>query len=120
MQGLLDSFSTAISMAIQYGVPLDKLVDKFTNTRFEPSGFTTNPQIRSCTSVIDYVFQWLKLEFQEEDYLEDADEAYKKAIEVPISALLLDGPNCSVCGGLTQRSGSCFVCRSCATTTGCS
>ena len=57
--GLMDSFGTAISMSLQYGVPLEVLVNKFSHTRFEPMGHTTNPDIRIAKSVVDYIFRWL-------------------------------------------------------------
>jgi ribonucleoside-diphosphate reductase alpha chain len=120
-QGLLNSFSKAISMAIQYGVPLDKLVDKFVNTRFEPSGFTRNPQVRSCTSVIDYVFQWLREEFQEEDFIDAADKEYQEAIEVPVSSLVTLGDMCVQCGSPSLiRTGSCKTCTNCGNASSCS
>ncbi len=61
--GTMDCFGTAISMALQYGVPLEVLVGKFSHTRFEPQGHTTNPDIRIAKSVVDYIFRWLGLEF---------------------------------------------------------
>ena len=61
--GLMDSIGTLTSMALQYGVPLEALVKKFAHQRFEPSGFTKNPEIRSASSIIDYVFRWLGLQF---------------------------------------------------------
>lgn len=63
ISGLMDAFATAISMALQYGVPLEKLVEKFSYTRFQPSGFTNNPQIPVATSIVDYIFRWLALKF---------------------------------------------------------
>ena len=63
VSGLMDSFATAISLALQYGVPLKVLVNKFTHTRFEPSGYTGNPQIPFAKSVMDYIFRWLALKF---------------------------------------------------------
>jgi ribonucleoside-diphosphate reductase alpha chain len=57
--GLMDSFGTAISISLQYGVPLEELVKKFSHTRFEPMGHTTNPEIRIAKSVVDYIFRWL-------------------------------------------------------------
>ena len=59
ISGLMDSFATAISMALQYGVPLRVLVDKFSHMRFEPSGFTKNPDIPMAKSIMDYIFRWL-------------------------------------------------------------
>lgn len=64
--GLMDAFGTAISMSLQYGVPLDVLVHKFSHTRFEPMGHTTNPDIRIAKSMVDYIFRWLGLTFSSE------------------------------------------------------
>ncbi|OGQ75761.1 MAG: ribonucleoside-diphosphate reductase, adenosylcobalamin-dependent [Deltaproteobacteria bacterium RIFCSPLOWO2_12_FULL_57_22] len=63
ISGLMDSFATAISMALQYGVPLKVLVDKFSHMRFEPSGFTKNPDIPMAKSIMDYIFRWLASKF---------------------------------------------------------
>src|SRR5436853_5568557 len=61
--GLMDTVATLTSMALQYGVPLEGLVKKFAYQRFEPSGFTKNPDIRTATSITDYVFRWLGCQF---------------------------------------------------------
>jgi ribonucleoside-diphosphate reductase alpha chain len=61
--GLMDCVGTLTSLALQYGVPLDALMRKFAHQRFEPSGFTKNPEIRNASSIIDYVFRWLALQF---------------------------------------------------------
>jgi ribonucleoside-diphosphate reductase alpha chain len=61
--GLMDSFGTAISMSLQYGVPLEVLVNKFSHTRFEPMGHTTNPDVRIAKSVVDYIFRWMGVTF---------------------------------------------------------
>lgn len=63
ISGLMDSFATAISIGLQYGVPLKTLVNRFVHTRFEPSGFTNNPNIRIAKSIVDYLFRWLALKF---------------------------------------------------------
>ena len=63
--GLMDCFGTAISMSLQYGVPLEVLVNKFSHTRFDPMGNTTNPEVRMAKSLVDYIFRWLKLKFGE-------------------------------------------------------
>lgn len=63
VSGLMDSFATAISLALQYGVPLRVLIDKFSHTRFEPSGFTNNPEIPIAKSITDYIFRWLAHKF---------------------------------------------------------
>jgi ribonucleoside-diphosphate reductase alpha chain len=61
--GLMDSIGTLTSMALQYGVPLEALVKKFAHQRFEPSGFTKNPDIRNASSIPDYVFRWMAIQF---------------------------------------------------------
>ena len=63
VSGLMDTFATSISIALQYGVPLQVLVDKFSHTRFEPSGFTGNPEIPIAKSITDYIFRWMALKF---------------------------------------------------------
>ena len=65
ISGLMDSFATAISLALQHGVPLRLLVDKFSRTRFEPSGFTGNPEIPRASSIMDYLFRWLGVEVRQ-------------------------------------------------------
>ncbi len=67
VSGLMDSFATAVSMALQYGVPLQVLVDKFSHVRFEPSGFTNNPEIPIAKSIVDYIFRWLASKFLNKD-----------------------------------------------------
>jgi ribonucleoside-diphosphate reductase alpha chain len=63
ISGLMDSFATAVSLALQYGVPLEVLCGKFTHTRFEPSGWSGNPKIGYAKSIVDYIFRWLELKF---------------------------------------------------------
>src|SRR2546422_4724212 len=67
VSGLMDCFATAVSMALQYGVPLQVLVDKFSHVRFEPSGFTNNPEIPIAKSIVDYIFRWLASKFLAKD-----------------------------------------------------
>jgi ribonucleoside-diphosphate reductase alpha chain len=67
VSGLMDSFATAVSLALQYGVPLKVLCDKFSHTRFEPSGWTNHPEIRYAKSVMDYIFRWLAWKFLPRD-----------------------------------------------------
>lgn len=59
----MDCFATSVSLALQYGVPLRVLVAKFAHTRFEPAGFTGNPELREASSITDYIFRWLALRF---------------------------------------------------------
>ena len=63
ISGLMDSFATAISLALQYGVPLKVLIDKFSHVRFEPSGHTGNPEVPFAKSIVDYIFRWLASKF---------------------------------------------------------
>ncbi|HEX9162380.1 MAG TPA: hypothetical protein VF980_11790, partial [Thermoanaerobaculia bacterium] len=72
ISGLMDSFATMTSLALQHGVPLQLLVDKFTHTRFEPSGFTRNPEIPMAKSIMDYIFKWLAIKFLSRDSQEEA------------------------------------------------
>ena len=72
ISGLMDSFATMTSLALQHGVPLQLLVDKFTHTRFEPSGFTKNPEIPMAKSIMDYIFKWLAIKFLPRENQADA------------------------------------------------
>ncbi len=63
ISGLMDAFATSISIGLQYGVPLQVLVNKFVHMRFEPSGFTNNPNIRIAKSIVDYIFRWMSMKF---------------------------------------------------------
>jgi ribonucleoside-diphosphate reductase alpha chain len=63
ISGFADAFAQAISYALQYGVPLQALVDKFSHVRFEPSGMTKNPEIRFAKSIVDYIFRWMASKF---------------------------------------------------------
>jgi ribonucleoside-diphosphate reductase alpha chain len=72
ISGLMDSFATMTSLALQHGVPLQLLVDKFTHTRFEPSGFTKNPEIPMAKSIMDYIFKWLATKFLDRDHQAEA------------------------------------------------
>src|SRR5581483_8279886 len=92
ISGLMDSFATAISLALQHGVPLKLLVDKFSRTRFEPTGFTGNPEIPRATSIMDYLFRWLGAKFVREEAVEtvssevDASGDLKRIAQVVESA----------------------------------
>ena len=102
--GLMDTVGTLTSIALQYGVPLESLVKKFAYQRFEPSGFTKNPDIRNATSITDYVFRWLACQFikgykeatspsrgQTELPLKEIGEMEKKALNRPVSDLARTG-----------------------------
>jgi ribonucleoside-diphosphate reductase alpha chain len=75
ISGLMDSFGTAISLALQHGVPLRLLVDKFTRTKFDPSGFTGNPEIPRASSIMDYIFRWLGAKFVRDESVSGEREA---------------------------------------------
>jgi ribonucleoside-diphosphate reductase alpha chain len=83
ISGLMDSFATMTSLALQHGVPLQLLVDKFTHTRFEPSGFTKNPEIPMAKSIMDYIFKWLAIKFLSRDSQEQAGVIKRDEPPVP-------------------------------------
>ncbi len=175
LRGMMNSYATAISIALQYGVPLETLVQKFAYMRFEPEGITQNPEIPFAKSMPDYIMRWLASRFLDADSCEELgiltpevrarkaaqDAAMASAGDTngggnghghggssgasaprpteapaervaPTSALTdtppvvparmqgLDlGPACSQCGGMMQRTGSCYTCSSCGNNTGC-
>ena len=147
--GLMDTVATLTSIALQYGVPLEQLVNKFAYQRFEPSGFTKNPDIRTAFSITDYVFRWMGCEFiqgyrkatspdhgQGELPLPEVAEMEQTALNRPVRELNLDssqsrvkralgtaymGVICSHCGSdKVIRAGACGVCTQCGTSQGCS
>jgi ribonucleoside-diphosphate reductase alpha chain len=168
LRGMMNAFATAISIALQYGVPLETLVQKFSYMRFEPEGITTNPEIPFAKSMPDYIMRWLASRFLDTDAQEElgiltpavraraaaqeaatslhsSDTAVPAAdldttpsnggngsSHAPTSAFTdtppvvparlagLDlGPACTQCGGMMQRTGSCYTCPSCGNNTGC-
>ncbi|HWX97243.1 MAG TPA: vitamin B12-dependent ribonucleotide reductase [Solirubrobacteraceae bacterium] len=173
LRGMMNSFATAISIALQYGVPLETLVQKFSYMRFEPEGITGNTEIPFAKSMPDYIMRWLASRFLDTDAQEELGiltpevRARKMAQEAaqsmqgsdtagpsgagdgpqsstpeasaaggestPAAASLTDsppvvparlqgldlGPACSQCGGMMQRTGSCYTCSSCGNNTGC-
>ena len=128
ISGLMDSFATAVSMTLQYGVPLQVLVDKFQHVRFEPSGWTGNSKIPYAKSVMDYIFRWLGAKFISLDYQQsEAGETpnprpteVKPQKELPFQAGAMDAPICSECGSMMTNNGSCYKCENCGATSGCS
>jgi ribonucleoside-diphosphate reductase alpha chain len=147
ISGLMDAFATAISLALQYGVPLEKLVEKFSYTRFQPSGFTNNPQIPVATSIVDYIFRWLALKFLQgqptppEVLHENGAGATTETLagvhggtdstDFPqgqgakttdwskLVRLQQDAPPCPNCGMIMVRSGACYQCYNCGMSFGC-
>ncbi len=160
LRGMMNSFATAISLSLQYGVPLEMLVRKFSYMRFEPEGMTSNPEIPFSKSMPDYIMRWLASRFLDTDLQEElgiltkevrARQAAQDAASShmgdtagptvahshshaqPAAAALTDdppvlpavrrgldlGPACQQCGGMMQRTGSCYTCGSCGFNTGC-
>jgi ribonucleoside-diphosphate reductase alpha chain len=131
ISGLMDSFATAVSLALQYGVPLEVLCSKFTHVRFEPSGWSGTPKIGYAKSIVDYIFRWLELKFitGEQGELFRAipmvTQAAAYSATDPVEALgelieMGDAPACNICGSIMVRSGTCYRCGTCGSTSGCS
>jgi ribonucleoside-diphosphate reductase alpha chain len=166
LRGMMNAFATAISIGLQYGVPLETFVRKFSYMRFDPEGMTTNPEIPFAKSLPDYIMRWLASRFldpsvhEELGIMSEGVRAKKAAEEgvgsnggngnggshgasadlaeaagepkpptealtdtppvIPAKLEGLDlGPACSQCGGMMQRTGSCYTCSSCGNNTGC-
>lgn len=133
VSGLMDAFATAVSIGLQYGVPLRVLVNKLSHTRFEPYGFTNNPKIRIAKSIIDYISRWLGQRYigskeieKPEKSLSDLSEIEKSNLkteesdEKAVFRTQADAPPCHACGAIMVRSGSCYKCLNCGETSGCS
>jgi ribonucleoside-diphosphate reductase alpha chain len=135
ISGLMDAFATSISIALQYGVPLEALVEKFSHVRFEPSGFTKNPEIPFAKSITDYIFRWLASKFLSPEHAQalgvqriaagPKDETTTVVQAAPAQQggafkNQLDAPSCHVCGSIMLRNGSCYRCANCGSTSGCS
>jgi ribonucleoside-diphosphate reductase alpha chain len=139
ISGLMDSFATAISLALQYGVPLRVLIDKFSHVRFEPSGHTGNQEVPFAKSIVDYIFRWLASKFlTPEEQLQTGVHVVEKAHASKPDARALpnagaaplndfksmyaldDAPSCAGCGSIMVRNGSCYKCMNCGETSGCS
>ncbi len=159
ISGFADAFAQAISYALQYGVPLQVLVDKFSHTRFEPSGMTKNHEVRFAKSIVDYIFRWMASKFLSAEAQWDAgvnipdphdhvpaaaDAGVVLGVRAPVAENGVvparvetrtpkpataytgaaiqsqeDAPPCSTCGSIMIRSGSCYKCANCGTTSGC-
>ena len=152
ISGFADAFAQAISYALQYGVPLQDLVDKFSHVRFEPAGMTKNPDIRFAKSIVDYIFRWLAAKFLSPEAQYRAGVNNREDVTTPEQLLLdvrqtgaspvaaepavarattpangrfaaiqnqEDAPPCSTCGSIMVRSGACYKCSNCGTTSGC-
>ena len=121
ISGLMDSFATAVSYALQYGVPLKFFVDKFSHVRFEASGWTGNKTVPYAKSIMDYIFRWLGAKFLGPEYAigEAGETAVLKPTEpepqqsLPFAISVADAPTCAECGGVMTRNGSCYKCGNC-------
>jgi ribonucleoside-diphosphate reductase alpha chain len=128
ISGLMDTLATSISYGLQYGVPLKFFVDKFSHVRFEPSGWTGNPQVPYAKSIIDYIFRWLGARFLGITEATEAGDTPKlrptepdPQVALPFDASVVsDAPLCSECGSIMTRNGSCYKCENCGGTSGCS
>ena len=131
LSGFMDGLALSLSIGLQYGVPLKAMVDKLTNTRFEPSGFTQNPEIRYASSVLDYIARWLGGKFISAGYLKlsttvggtEPAAPSTKPQSIPATGRLAisgDAPSCPTCGMLMVPNGSCYKCVNCGNTSGCS
>ena len=112
LHGLVDMAATAISLGLQYGVPMGTLLEKFKGVRFEPSGFTGNPRINRADSLADYFAKWMELR-------ETTTESKPEVAVAKKDGVSYHGDPCRSCGNITIRAGSCWVCNTCGTTTGC-
>jgi ribonucleoside-diphosphate reductase alpha chain len=147
ISGFADAFAQAVSYSLQYGVPLQVLVDKFSHVRFEPAGLTKNKDIRVAKSIVDYVFRWLATKFLSpeaqfhagvnvsgEVATENGEQlTFGEAIPTDSPAPSAggngsqayaiqndeDAPPCSTCGAIMIRNGACYKCVNCGATSGC-
>ncbi|MBM41306.1 MAG: ribonucleoside-diphosphate reductase, adenosylcobalamin-dependent [Acidobacteria bacterium] len=144
ISGFADAFAQAVSYALQYGVPLQVLVDKFSHVRFEPAGITKNPDVRVAKSIVDYIFRWMATKFLSEEAQYhagvnvapsesttaeelDPDTVATRMDVAPVAAESPgfsiqndeDAPPCSTCGSIMIRNGSCYKCVNCGATSGC-
>jgi ribonucleoside-diphosphate reductase alpha chain len=151
----MDAFSISVSLGLQHGVPLSTYVRKYTNMRFEPAGMTDDPDLRIASSLVDYIFRRLAVDYLpyedraelgilttgermqptlpgiEEESTPSAGVVESPALPQPVREQVVDvriapgpeakdAPYCYQCGNAMQRAGSCYVCTSCGTTSGCS
>ncbi|MDQ5822436.1 MAG: vitamin B12-dependent ribonucleotide reductase, partial [Actinomycetota bacterium] len=145
LQGLMNSLMISVSLGLQYGVPLEVYVSKFSHMRFEPAGMTNDPDIRAAKSIVDYIFRWMGKKFLTVDQQEElgilsaevrarlaaaynapapTEETAIVEAQAPGQTALFnnweDAVECARCGGRMVRTGSCYTCRDCGTNTGCS
>ncbi len=125
-QGLMNAFSMAVSLGLQYGVPLQEYIDAFTSTRFEPNGIVTgHDSIKTCTSILDAIFRDLGINYggQKElgNIVDTSDELDVFAELDEVTDVATNQIPCNDCGSLNLiKSGTCYVCGDCGTSQGCS
>jgi len=120
LMGLVDSWVQAVSIGLQHGVPFEVLREKYVNMKFDPAGITDDEDVRIAGSLPDFVFRWLDLNIVNKQVAAENHIEVHEVAPMPVGKAYLDGPPCTACGNLTQRSGSCYRCLQCGTTTGCS
>ena len=132
ISGLMDSFAISVSMGLQYNVPLRSIVDKFSRTRFEPSGWSAHSEIGHASSVLDYISRWLELKFLKNGAVRgtaapdaghvqlDSPHQVEPAPAQHQAVTDNDAPLCHECGTVMARSGACHKCSNCGATSGCS
>lgn len=140
LAGIMDSFAVSISHGLRHGVPLKVYVRALVNMNFAPAGMTDDPEVRTATSLIDYIFRRLALDYLSVDerlelgLIGPNETAAKQqslldqrpapaapvAVQQPVATKEEVAPLCFNCGNTTQRAGSCYICPSCGSTSGCS
>ncbi len=135
-RSMMSCFAIAVSLGLQYGVPLEKFVNAFTFTRFEPNGMTDHPNVKTCTSIVDFIFRVIGMEYLgRTDFVHvkptGLDELHTKpeptqtreeinTMDKQLENMMGDAPACNECGHITVRNGSCYKCLNCGTSLGCS
>lgn len=133
LSGLTESLAIAISIGFQYGTPVEAYINGFKGMKFDPAGITNVDGIRFADSITDFLAKWLEKQYVEkkpvvkkaenkkiETELELIEENSVDIDKIDISKVKLDGPPCPVCGSLTFKTGTCYTCPSCGSTSGCS
>jgi ribonucleoside-diphosphate reductase alpha chain len=117
VSGLMDTVAMLTSYALQYGVPVQELANKFKGTRFDPAGPTGNPQIPIATSIMDYIFRWLELKFSEapatQPTLIPAEEVVAATATKAREHAIASGVGCPDCGDVLFYGEGCLQCRNC-------
>ncbi len=113
IRGLMDSVAVLTSLALQYGVPVDDLARKFSGVRFEPHGFTNDPDLPQATSIVDYIFRWLSERFGAEARARPRRRRRPHKVSLPSKGDISTGVACPECGSVMVFAEGCLLCRSC-------